>query len=123
SLAARKREMDNDCGRGRRADDTDLRQYQLLLLPVLFGPGELKKRALQDSTETLRGTDGSKPVHGFARPSLPGYSRGAVAIPIRRRHDAVSRGGPGIHDDARPTRTTVTGGSWRQGIGISVLPG
>src|SRR5207249_4433567 len=121
-LAARKTEMDNDRGRGRRAGDTGLRQYQLLFFEVLRRPGEFEERALQGRAEVVRSADGSKPVHGFAWPSLPGCSRGAVAIPIRRRHNKVSCIRTEIHDHSRPTGTAVTGASGREGIGISVLP-
>jgi len=82
ALATRKAELDNDRGRGRRAGDIGLRQYQLLFLQVLRGPGEFKERALQDSAETVRGADGSKQVHGFAWPSLSSGSCGAVAVPL-----------------------------------------
>ena len=50
ALAMRKREMDNDRGRGHRADDIGLRQYQFLFLQVLRGPGAFKERALQGFT-------------------------------------------------------------------------
>src|SRR5436309_4302025 len=41
-LAARKREMDNDRGRGRRAADIGIRQYQLLFLQYYADPESLR---------------------------------------------------------------------------------
>ncbi len=81
-LAARKREMDNDRGRGRRAADIGIRQYQLLFLQVLRGPGEFAERALQSCAETVRGAAHAKPLHGDAWASLQSSSRGSVAVSL-----------------------------------------
>src|ERR1043166_2188455 len=122
SSATRKREMDNDCGRGRRADDTGLHQYQLLFLQVLRGPGKFEKRALQGRTEIVRSADGRKQILRFAWPGLSNSSRRPVAIPVRRRNHKVSCTRTGIRNDSRPTGTAITEASGRERIGLRVLP-
>ena len=57
-------------------------------------PESLKNERYKSRAEIVRGADGSKPVHGFAWPSLPSCSRGYSRriLMTQRRRGILYRG-------------------------------
>src|SRR5206468_9732778 len=93
SLAKNKMEMAGNRSFGRGLVGIGLGQYRFLFPQILRRLGESKERAVQACAEDLRGADHAKPLHGVAWEQLPGSGGGGVAVPVRRRFNAVSCGG------------------------------